>query len=114
MKIKGLFFLTSILIIAIMVSCKPGVKSSDEDTGTGDAAEAVAEPNTLTDKEVEEGWILMFDGESAGKWRGYLKDYFPDDWKIVDGTMYFVGSGRGEAGSVDGGYIIYDQKFSNF
>jgi len=118
MKINKLFSLTAILVIAFMVSCKPGVKSSDEETGTEAVAEAVAEvvaePNTLTDKEVEEGWILMFDGESAGKWRGYGKDHFPEAWEIADGTMHMLGSGRGEAGAADGGDILYDQKFSNF
>ena len=118
MKIKRLFSIITILVIALLVSCKPGTKSSDEETVAGaiaDAvAEVVAEPNTLTDKEVEEGWILMFDGESAGKWRGYGKDHFPKAWEIEDGTMHMLGSGRGEAGAADGGDILYDQKFSNF
>lgn len=114
MRIKRLFLLTTIIITAIMVSCKPGTKASEEETDTEVVTEAVAEPNTLTDKEVEEGWVLLFDGESAGKWRGYGKDNFPGGWKIVDGTMQCVGSGRGEAGAAEGGDIIYDRKFSNF
>lgn len=116
MKIKRLFSLAAILIIALMVSWKPGtkIKSSDRKTGTQVVPDSVSEPNTLTDKEVEEGWILMFDGDSAGKWRGYGKDNFPGGWKIVDGTMQCVGSGRGEAGAAEGGDIIYDRKFSNF
>ena len=117
MKIKGLFSIITILVIALLVSCKPGTKSSDEETGTEAVAEAVAEvvaePNTLTDKEVEEGWILMFDGESFDGWRGYGFNAFPDSgWAIEDGCLKCLHSGTGEAGA--GGDVLYDKKFTNF
>ena len=43
-----------------------------------------AAPNTLTAEEAEEGWELMFDGETSNGWRGYGRQDFPGDWKIVD------------------------------
>lgn len=114
MKIKKLFPLIAILAVAMVVSCKQAAKEADKDAETEKATEEVAEPNTLTDKEAEEGWMLLFDGETPGNWRGYGKDDFPGGWKIADGTMQCIGSGRGEAGGAEGGDIIYDKKFSNF
>jgi len=71
--------------------------------------------NTLTDAEKAQNWILLFDGKTSDGWRGYNKKDFPKGWKIDDGTLKCAGSGRGEAGALDGGDIIYDQKkFSNF
>lgn len=49
-------------------------------------------PNTLTPKEVSDGWILLFDGESQFGWapRGDAK------WDVKDGTISVVpGSGKG-------------------
>jgi len=70
--------------------------------------------NTLTEKEAKTGWILLFDGKTSNGWRGYNKTNFPSDWNIEDGTIHLKGSGNGEAGSVNGGDLIYDRKFKNF
>ena len=71
-------------------------------------------PNTLSSIEKDEGWILLFDGKTAEGWRGYKKDHFPNGWKVENGTIQCLGSGRGEAGSKEGGDIIYDKEFQNF
>jgi len=70
--------------------------------------------NTLTEKEAKTGWILLFDGKTSNGWRGYNKTNFPSDWNIEDGAIHLKGSGNGEAGSVNGGDLIYNRKFSNF
>ncbi len=70
--------------------------------------------NALTDAEKADGWILLFDGKDSKGWRGYGKDHFPANWKVQDGTLFCMGSGRGEAGAKDGGDIIYDKQFENF
>lgn len=93
-----------------MISCNQMGNKTTE----GEKAEEVALVNALTEAEIADGWMLMFDGENPGKWRGYDKDYFPTGWVIVDGTLQCIGSGRGEAGSHDGGDIIFDEKFQNF
>jgi len=62
--------------------------------------------NTLTPQEIEEGWILMFDGETLNGWRGYNRTTLPDSgWIVENGTIRCEGSG---------GDIIYDRKFTNF
>lgn len=71
------------------------------------------EPNTLTRKQKNEGWVLMFDGKTTTGWRGYDQRAFPaKGWEVVDGTLHVIGSSRGEAGG--GGDILYDKKFTNF
>lgn len=46
--------------------------------------------NTLTTEETDEGWILLFDGESTENWRGYNMDSFPDEsWAIEDDALVF-------------------------
>lgn len=92
---------------------KEEAKDTVENTDEANVTEA-SEPNTLSDKEKEDGWKLLFNGENSDNWRGYNSETFPTDWKIQDGTIYMAGSGRGEAGSENGGDIIYDEKFDNF
>jgi len=77
------------------------------------AIEAADRPNTLSKKELEDGWILMFNGLTADGWRSHNGERFPDTgWEVVDGTLHVIGSGMGEAGG--GGDILFDRKFSNF
>jgi len=74
----------------------------------------VSSPNTLSGKEKQQGFVLLFDGESSEGWRGYLKDHFPGKWEVEDGTLHCMASGRGEAGAEDGGDIIFDKPFGDF
>ena len=87
--------------------------TADETTEVSEAAEVVTD-NTLTEAEIGDGWMLMFDGKTSNGWRGYSKESFPGAWEVVDGTMHMIGSGRGEAGAAEGGDILYDKEFQNF
>ncbi|MGD2035208.1 MAG: DUF1080 domain-containing protein, partial [Bacteroidales bacterium] len=71
-------------------------------------------PNQLSQQEQEEGWVLLFDGTTMDHWRGYCKDSIPGAWVVEDGTIHIQGSGKGEAGAVDGGDIITMKKYKNF
>src|SRR6266702_6833859 len=55
------------------------------------AAQEKAKPNTLTPKEIADGWILLFDGETTFGW------WSPSDskWTIIDGM---IAPQRGEPG----------------
>ncbi len=49
-----------------------------------------AQNNTLSEEEKSEGWILLFDGESAEHWRGYNMDVLPDKgWTVKEGELIF-------------------------
>jgi hypothetical protein len=118
---KKNFLIIPALCMGLIFSCgQSGEKAADNGdtadttTETSPSEEVVAD-NTLTDAEKAEGWMLLFDGESSEGWRGYGKEEFPSDWQITEaGEIYMAASGRGEAGSENGGDIIYDKKFSNF
>lgn len=92
-----------------MVACNQPAQAPE-----AEEAEEAAIDNTLSEAEAADGWMLLFDGETPGKWRGYNKGHFPAGWVVEDGTLRCIGSGRGEAGAEDGGDIIYDEKFQNF
>lgn len=96
------------LVTGLLVGCSSGGDEQAAESGV-DAA-----PNTLTQEEQDEGWQLLFDGETTDGWRGYHQDAFPEEgWVVEDGTLRCVGSGMGEAGG-EGGDIIYDEQFQNF
>ncbi len=95
-----------ILIMAVAFSCGPAAERSAEVEKTA--------PNTLTGQEKEEGFILMFDGETTTGWRSYNGDAFPEEgWVVEDGTLRCIGAGTGEAGG-QGGDIVYDGLFRDF
>ena len=112
---KKIILLLMVAAIAF-AGCKNQSKKATKENTTAEKVEksAPAPLNTLTDQEKKDGWVLLFDGKTSDGWRGYKKDHFPAGWEVADGTLHCIGSGRGEAGSVDGGDIIYDKKFGNF
>jgi hypothetical protein len=116
MNSKILIF--SLVLLSIMTGCKSDSKKSTDAKTEEVKEEAMPATevamNTLTQSEIEDGWVLLFDGKTPEGWRGYKKDHFPNGWQIVDGTIQCIGSGRGEAGNKEGGDIIYDKEFQNF
>ena len=44
---------------------------------------AAEQPNTLTEKEIADGWILLFDGETDFGWKAASKA----NWKVADGAI---------------------------
>lgn len=60
-----------------------------------------AEPNTLTEKEKQAGWKLLFDGKTTGGWRNYRKDGISDGWKVIDGALTRAEKGAGDIITVD-------------
>lgn len=70
--------------------------------------------NTLTQIEIDDGWILLFDGKTTDGWRGYQKETFPNAWKIEDGSIKIQSNGNRTDENQQGGDIIFDRLFSNF
>ena len=66
------------------------------------------EQNTLTKKEIKEGWELLFDGQSMDKWKMFNGGEVAG-WKIVDGEMHNSG-----VGSDHGGDIVTKKQYENF
>lgn len=72
-----------------------------------------AQENVLTPQEKADGWKLLFDGSSAGQWRGIHSESLPtNSWRIHDGMLTVTGTGNPE--SARGGDIITRERYANF
>lgn len=70
-----------------------------------------AQDNKLTDKEKQEGWQLLFDGNSMNKWKTPNSDSFPSKgWVIENGALFIAENG----GRQSGGDIITKEQFDDF
>jgi hypothetical protein len=75
------------LIVALpIVACAPEEREvTDEPAAEGGMEQAA--PNTLTERERQEGWRLLFDGSSTNGWRGYKQQGMPAGWEARDGAL---------------------------
>lgn len=64
--------------------------------------------NKLTQKEINEGWELLFDGENMDHWRCYKKDQV-QGWDVSGHAMTALGLGHGK-----GGDIISKETYKDF
>ncbi len=90
-------FIAPIFLLALAISCQQAERVAEE-----------AAPNTLSQQEQEEGFVLLFDGETTTGWRSYNGDSFPEQgWVVEDGALRFISGARA-------GDIVYDQTFLDF
>ncbi|MGA1606389.1 MAG: 3-keto-disaccharide hydrolase [Planctomycetota bacterium] len=79
--------------------------------GTAQDEAATQEPKptfTLSEKEMGDGWHVLFDGTSTDAWRSYGRPGFPEKgWGIADGTLHHAPNGGG-------GDIITRRAYRNF
>jgi hypothetical protein len=66
--------------------------------------------NSLTKKEIKQGWQLLFDGQTLDGWKGYNSDKMFSCWSVANGELVCLGEG----GSVTAGDIITISVFDNF
>lgn len=88
--------LTCILILCVLASIHSCSSSK------------TSELNTLSDKELSEGWELLFDGKTVDNWKTFNGGEVTG-WKIIDGVLYNSG-----VGSDHGGDIITKKQYTNF
>lgn len=108
----------AVLTVAAALGTACGGADVADDATTGDALdasatssmEAPAAHNTLTEREVAEGWTLLFDGESTEGFRGYGRAGMPETWVAQNGELALQTSG----GDMDGGDIVTVEEFSDF
>ena len=76
------------------------------------AVQVNSSSNTLSPKEVEEGWTLLFDGKTTNGWKSLYRDGFPEKgWSVEDGLLKVHDSG---SENPSGGDIITVKKYKNF
>ncbi|RLD57842.1 MAG: DUF1080 domain-containing protein, partial [Bacteroidetes bacterium] len=111
-KIK--IIISTIVVSALLISCAPqGEKKETEKETQKEVKTEVPALNILSQAEKDDGWVMLFDGITTKGWRGYGNENFPEKgWKVEDGTLHVMGSGKGEAGG--GGDIITEKMYGNF
>jgi hypothetical protein len=68
--------------------------------------------NSLSDKEIKDGWKLLFDGKTTNGWMNAKTRKFPSDgWIIEDGCLIVSPATKTNGG---GGDIVSVEKFRNF
>lgn len=118
MNMKYSSILSIFVALFVLAACGGGQQSSDQQSAnsgeTMDSEQTEASgPNTLTAAEKEEGWKLLFDGESTEHWRGYNDEKFPESgWQVEDGILSVLSSD----GSVEGrgGDIVTKKEYDDF
>ncbi len=75
----------------------------------------VANLNTLSKKEIAEGWELLFDGKSMNKFRRFKNEGIGSSWKIEDGAIHLKPVKKeGKWYVEDGGDIMTKEQYENF
>lgn len=101
----------TLVLLSVLAGCAS--KSSNPPKQKKKTSAKAKPINSLTEKEKEEGWTLLFDGKTTDGWRGVYREDFPQKgWKVEDGYLKVVSSGGGEADF--GGDIITEQEYSSF
>ena len=68
--------------------------------------------NTLSEREIKDGWQLLFDGKTTDGWMNAKTGSFPESgWEVKDGTIFTNPEAKGENG---GGDIVTTGKFKDF
>lgn len=73
------------------------------------------EKNKLTEKEKNEGWVLLFNGSDFSGWRQCNGTEMPKNWIIEDQAMkVFTGEGKKPGQGANGDILFGEKKFKNF
>ena len=64
--------------------------------------------NVLTQQEIQDGWKLLFDGQSLDGWKNYNVPGV-NGWTAQDGCLAASGTGADQMG-----YIITEKQYDNF
>lgn len=113
-----------VLIAALALSALTGcqlnsakeAETEKKDTMANTTGAIAASPsaNTLTDAQKNEGWQLLFDGNSKTGWHVYKNKTDGSAWKVADGALYLDTAGRKDGKIPGGSDIVTDEEFENF
>ncbi|PCI45116.1 MAG: hypothetical protein COB49_10400 [Alphaproteobacteria bacterium] len=98
-KIKNLGKLT---LFFMLTSCTFGAQAHDPQN----THQETPLLNQLSQKEIKEGWQLLFDGKTLNGWRKFHGEAATSPWKIEDGALMLEAKG--------GGDIITEHKYGSF
>jgi len=105
-RINFYFYVPAIIGVFLLSSCG---KKADSAAKLYAELDLTAAPNTLTAKEKQAGWQLLFDGATTKGWHGYNMQGIPDVWTVEGGCIAINGEGGHESQD-----IITDGVYRNF
>ncbi|MDF9797221.1 hypothetical protein OKW21_002484 [Catalinimonas alkaloidigena] len=114
---KILNYFTLAFAATFLFSCgNSGQQSAETETTETEAvntASTEAQENTLSSDEQQNGWKLLFDGNSVDHWRGVHKENFPEKgWYVEDGMLVVEEASGAESGN--GGDIVTLDEYTDF
>jgi hypothetical protein len=99
---------TFLLLLGILLNSTNTAFGQKANAGNG-----TSQLNTLTQKEKNDGWKLLFDGKSTAAWTGTKGTGFPEKgWVVKDGILTVLGATGADHAS--GGDIITKEQYGNF
>ncbi len=116
-------FLKCIILIILslmLISCGSQDKTEPADeTSAKKQEEPSSGLNRLTEEELAEGWILLFDGKTFDGWRGLGREGIPEgNWIIEDGAIKKTSSEnmplQEDGQPLEGGDLMTVAAFENF
>jgi len=72
-----------------------------------------AKLNTVSAKDQQDGWKLLFDGSTKNGWHVFNNRTDGAAWKVADGVLYLDPKAKGPKGE-GGGDIVTEEAFENF
>ena len=70
--------------------------------------------NSLTQQEKNNGWQLLFDGQSTNGWHTYGKQSAGKAWSVNDGALYLDAEGKKNLASSESGDLVTNEEYDNF
>lgn len=70
--------------------------------------------NTLSEKEKNDGWVLLFDGSSLSNWHSYGKPAAGKAWVVADNAIHLDTSAKNDWQTSEGGDILTADDYGNF
>lgn len=85
-----------------------------EKTAGADTTQTKQETPLLSETEIAEGWISLFDGKSTAGWHKYGGAAVGSAWKVEEGALHLDANQKENWQIKDGGDIVSDSSFENF
>ena len=103
---KKTYLLGTLFLALMLCSCKPSGQNKSGNTDSSAAEEP--SKNALTAEEINDGWVLLFDGKTTSQWKNFNQDKL-SGWLVEEGCLM----GQGLGGDI-GGDIVSVKEYDNF
>lgn len=106
----------NIILAACCAGILLGCQNEEQPNEATPATSQVATPtsNTLTEKEKQDGWQLIFDGSTKNGWHIYNNKSDGSAWIVDDGSLAFQPGEVKDDHTVGGGDIVSAEEYDNF